>query len=136
MHLPVHLPRISQVDDGSLSLDDVRCESGFRQQVESSASFDLQADTPYLLIPMTYRRGVELPFEIEIYCDQPSLRVEQLAREADLLDLLLPELLLEAHRLARRRVQLRARSAITSPISFCRSLELPALSCCIESTSA
>ena len=33
------------VDDGSLSLDDVRCESGFRQQIESHATFELQGDT-------------------------------------------------------------------------------------------
>ena len=68
------------VDDGSLSLDDVRCESGFRQSIESSSSFDLAADTSYLLIPMTYKKGVEMPFDIEVYCDQPSLRLEQLPR--------------------------------------------------------
>lgn len=68
------------VDDGSLSLDDVRCQSGFRQAIESHKPFHLDADTPYLLIPMTYQRGVEMPYEIDVYCDQPSLRVEQLTK--------------------------------------------------------
>jgi len=68
------------VDDGSLSLDDVRCESGFRQQIESRAEFELQSDTAYLLIPMTYRRNVSMPYTIEVYCDQPSCRVEMLPK--------------------------------------------------------
>ena len=69
-------------DDGSLSLDDVRCESGFRQQIESHATFELSGDTPYLLIPMTYRRQVSMPYTIEVYCDQPSCRVEMMAKGA------------------------------------------------------
>jgi hypothetical protein len=68
------------VDDGSLSLDDVRCESGFRQLVESHATVDLSGDTPYLIIPMTYRRNVSMPFTVEVYCDQPSCRVEMLPK--------------------------------------------------------
>lgn len=80
------------VDDGSLSLDDVRCESGFRQQVETHAAFELQGDTPYLLIPMTYRRGLSLPYTLEVYCNQPSCRIELLpasvadARRAEVLE--------------------------------------------------
>lgn len=68
------------VDDGSLSLDDVRCESGFRQQIESHATFELQGDTPYLLIPMTYTRNVSMPYWIECYCDQPSCRIDMLPK--------------------------------------------------------
>ena len=49
----------------------MRCESGFRQNVESHATFELTGDTSYLLIPMTYRRNVSMPYEIEVYCDQP-----------------------------------------------------------------
>ena len=105
------------VDDGSLSLEDVRCQSGFRQAIETAKPFRLEADTPYLLIPMTYKKGVEMPYDIEVgallehadgradgraegraecphcmlsalphcmqvYCDQPSLRVEQLSKAA------------------------------------------------------
>ena len=69
------------LDDGSLSLDDVKAESGFRQAVESHVSFEIDGDTPYLLIPMTYRKGVELPYTIELYCDQPSCRAELMRPE-------------------------------------------------------
>lgn len=65
-------------DDGQLSLEDLCCESGFRQQQESSATFELQADVDYLLIPMTYKRGIEMSFEMELYCDTPTLRLHQL----------------------------------------------------------
>ena len=54
------------VDDGSLSLEDVRCQSGFRQAIETAKPFRLEADTPYLLIPMTYKKGVEMPYDIEV----------------------------------------------------------------------
>ena len=62
-------------DDGRF-LEDVRAESGFRQLLESHKAFRLEGDAPYLLIPMTYRKNVNMPFTIEVYCDQPSCRVE------------------------------------------------------------
>ena len=101
-------------DDGSLSLDDVKAESGFRQLVESHKEFQVRAsspsplsllllllsssphlcspllssplflasqlegDMPYMIIPMTYRKNISMPFTIEVYCDQPSCRVEML----------------------------------------------------------
>ena len=63
-------------DDGSLSLDDVKAESGFRQQLESHKSFMLEGDLPHLLIPMTYRKNITMTYTIDVYCDQPSCRVE------------------------------------------------------------
>ena len=33
---------------------------------------------PYMIIPMTYRKNISMPFTIEVYCDQPSCRVEML----------------------------------------------------------
>eukprot|EP00326_Haptolina_ericina_P017859 CAMPEP_0181188124 /NCGR_PEP_ID=MMETSP1096-20121128/10941_1 /TAXON_ID=156174 ORGANISM="Chrysochromulina ericina, Strain CCMP281" /NCGR_SAMPLE_ID=MMETSP1096 /ASSEMBLY_ACC=CAM_ASM_000453 /LENGTH=654 /DNA_ID=CAMNT_0023277149 /DNA_START=449 /DNA_END=2414 /DNA_ORIENTATION=+ len=71
-------------DDGDLSLEDVAVESGFRMKQEVESTFTLQADVDYLLIPMTYRRGVQQNFDIEIFSDQPSLRLSKLGEyEAD-----------------------------------------------------
>ena len=65
-------------DDGTLSLEDVRCESGFRQAQETHASFELKGDVDYLLIPMTYKRGIQMSFEVDLYASQPSVRLTRL----------------------------------------------------------
>jgi len=69
-------------DDGDLSLEDVAVESGFRMRQEVSApdgGFRLEGDADYLLIPMTYRRNVLVPFEIEIFADHPSIKLTKLS---------------------------------------------------------
>jgi len=71
-------------DDGDLNLEDVVKESGFKMKQEVATTFTLQGDTDYLFIPMTYKRGVQKSFGIEIFSDQPTLKLTKLGEyEAD-----------------------------------------------------
>jgi hypothetical protein len=56
-------------DDGELNLEDVEAQSGFERAQEVSGHCDLRANQEYLLIPMTYKRKVQLAYEIELYSD-------------------------------------------------------------------
>jgi len=87
-------------DDGDLSLEDVAVESGFRMRQEVSApdgGFRLEGDADYLLIPMTYRRNVLVPFEIEIFADHPSIKLTKLS-EYEANSRRIPSLRRTAHR--------------------------------------
>jgi len=67
------------IDDGELQLEDVIVQSGFRQAQEVSRTFTLEPHRDYLLIPMTYRRGVLQPFNLQLYADAPGLRLVKLS---------------------------------------------------------
>lgn len=68
------------VDDHDLDLRDVICESGFRKSEEVHAQLTLAPGKEYLLVPMTYKKGVEMTFEVELFSDQP-LNFSMLADE-------------------------------------------------------
>lgn len=74
---PAEAPRYAGVgmyvtlDDEELSLDDVVAESGFRMKEEVHTEVRLVADKDYILIPMTYNKGVEMGFELELFSEQP-----------------------------------------------------------------
>jgi hypothetical protein len=70
-------------DDASLELRDVVCESGFRRKEEVHAELRLEAGKEYLLIPMTYKKGVQSAFDLELFSDQPLAFAKLTEPEAD-----------------------------------------------------
>lgn len=71
------------LDDASLELRDVVCESGFRRKEEVHAELRIEAGKEYLLIPMTYKKGVQSAFDLELFSDQPLAFAKLTELEAD-----------------------------------------------------